>query len=281
MRGLKFSEALKSGQRLYGTLIVSPSPFWPTLVSTLGLDYVFIDTEHIAIDRTELSWMCRTYQAMNIVPVVRILSKDPSLASAVLDGGACGVMVPYVETVEEVEKLVGAVKLRPVKGDKLNQILAGHVKPEPVLDKYLSHHNADNALIINIESTPGLERLDDILGVSGVDAVLIGPHDLSCSLGVPEQYTNPVFVEAVEEIIRRTREHNVGVGIHMSFPGEDGALEQEIRWIRAGANMILHSADAIAFRDTMRRELDHIKQALNETTIKEVPSTRTKRRVTI
>ena len=92
MTGRKLGEALRNGQRVYGTLIVSPSPHWPALVSTIGLDFVFIDTEHIAIDRHELAWMCRAYGAMNLAPVVRFPSPDPYQACMVLDGGACGVV---------------------------------------------------------------------------------------------------------------------------------------------------------------------------------------------
>jgi len=269
MKQLKLGEALRNRQRVYGTLIVSPSPSWPNIVSTIGLDFVFIDTEHIPIDRYDLSWMCRTYRAMNLPPVVRIPAPDPYQACMVLDGGACGVIAPYVETVEEVQKLVGAVKTRPIKGNKLERFLSGKSSPEPVLAEYLSKHNADNVLIVNIESKPAIDCLDDILKVPGLDAVLIGPHDLSCSLGIPEQYSNPVFIKAVDEIIRKACEHNVGAGIHLIYP-EDG-LEQEIRWVQAGANLIVHSADAIAFRDTLRRELDRIKSELGDGQLKAEP----------
>lgn len=104
--------------------------------------------------------------------------------------------------------------------------------------------------------------LNDILKVPGLDAVLVGPHDLSCSLGIPEQYADPVFVEAVDEIIRKACEHDIAAGIHLIFP--ESGMEQEIRWAQAGANLIVHSADAIAFRNTMRKEIEHIKAALGE-----------------
>src|SRR5690606_14580338 len=152
-----------------------------------GLDFVFIDTEHIALDREALSWMCQLYAQMNLAPLVRISEPNATLATMALDGGATGVVAPYVESAEQVRALVGAVKRRPIKGKRLQQLLNG--KPaEGTLKSYLQEHNANHVLVVNVESTPAIEALDEILAVPGLDAVLIGPHDLSCSLGIPEQY---------------------------------------------------------------------------------------------
>ena len=74
---------LRSGKRAYGTAILTASPLWPPLVAKTGLDFVFIDSEHIALDRQELSWMCRTYDALGLAPLVRIASPDPILACQV------------------------------------------------------------------------------------------------------------------------------------------------------------------------------------------------------
>ena len=90
----QFRERLKQGSLVLGTLIVSPSPKWPEVVSQADLDFVFIDTEHIAIDRFELSWMCQTYSALGIPPLVRIPSVDPNAATMALDGGAAGIIAP-------------------------------------------------------------------------------------------------------------------------------------------------------------------------------------------
>ena len=95
-------QRLIAGDTLFGTLIVSSSPRWPDAVRGCGLDFVFIDTEHIALDRAELSWMCRTYAALGLPSLVRIPSPDPFAATRVLDGGAAGVIAPYVETAEQV-----------------------------------------------------------------------------------------------------------------------------------------------------------------------------------
>ena len=262
MKRLSLGEAIRNRQRVYGTLIVSPSPFWPSVVKAIGLDFVFIDTEHISINRSDLSWMCQVYRAMELDPIVRIPAPDPYQASMVLDGGASGVIAPYVETAEEVQRLVGAVKKRPIKGGELRKVLAGQASFEPILGEYISERNRDNVLIVNIESRPAIECLHDILKVPGLDAILVGPHDLSCSLGIPEQYTNPMFVEAVDEIIRKACAHGKAAGIHLIYP--EIGMEQEIRWAQAGANLIIHSADTIAFGNTMRKELKFLKAALGD-----------------
>ncbi|MDP6451332.1 MAG: aldolase/citrate lyase family protein, partial [Lentisphaeria bacterium] len=116
--------------------------------------------------------------------------------------------------------------------------------------------------IANIESVQAMENLDDILQVPGLDAVLIGPHDLTNSLGINEQYTHPDFVAAVDEIIGKARATGVGAGIHAFF--EDPGLEQESRWIERGANLIVHGADLIAFVRSTRADLDQLRQRFGD-----------------
>jgi len=242
-------ERLRQGSLVLGTLIVSPSPKWPEVVAQSDLDFVFIDTEHIALDRFELSWMCQTYSAMGIPPLVRIPSVDPNAAAMVLDGGAAGIIAPYVESLEQVEALRGAVKKRPLKGKRLQDALAG-VSLEPKLEQYLKQSASRSLLIVNIESTPALDNLTEILSVPDLDGVLIGPHDLSCSLGIPEEYSNPKFLEACEKIFRQAREANVGAGIHFW-----GDLNQQAGFLDMGANMLIHSADITLFQRALQQDL--------------------------
>lgn len=259
MTGKELSTALRSGRRVYGTLIVSTSPKWAEAVRGSGADFVFIDTEHIPIDRPTLSWMCRTYAAIGLPPIVRIPSPDPFEACKVLDGGARGIIAPYMESDRQVRELVGAVKLRPLKGKRLDEALADPDSLEPQLKDYLAEFNSNNILAVNIESVPAMENLDAILSVPGLDAVIIGPHDLSVSLGVPEQYTDPTFDAAVRDIIQRARAHNVAAGIHF---WEN--IDQEIEWARAGGNLVIHSGDISIFAQTLRRDLTKMRQALGD-----------------
>lgn len=257
MNGKQLSAALRAGEMVYGTAIYSNSPRWPNVVKNLGLDMVFIDTEHTPHDRNTLSWMCAAYGALNLAPVVRIPSPDPYEASKALDGGASGVIAPYIESVEQVKALGGAVKYSPLKGDRLQAFLDGEAL-EPELDAYLRQRNANHVLIINIESVPAMQRLDEILSLPYVDAVLIGPHDLSCSLGIPEQWEHPAQEKAIRQIIAACRAHDKGIGIHHNF------MHQEIEWVKAGANLVMHSSDISAFNRALTQEFKAIREALQD-----------------
>ena len=260
MNGKEFSTALRSRRRVYGTAHISSSPHWSAILPDLGLDFVFIDTEHIALERTTAAWMCRTYRALNLAPIVRIPAPDPYQASMVLDGGAEGVLAPYIETPEQVRQLMGAVKYRPLKGQRLQRALVDRSTLEEDLLAYVDRRNSPSSLLINIESTPAIEALDEILATGGVDAVIVGPHDLSCSLGVPEQYTHPKFEEAVRTIIEKCVAHGVSMGVHVIWEG----IPQQVDWAKRGANVILHSADLLLFKRALSKELREIKQALGD-----------------
>lgn len=262
MNAIELKNSLRSGRRVYGTLTVSPSPLWVSQIKRLGLDFVFIDTEHLPLDRHQISWMCQAYRAMNVAPIVRVTSPDHFQATNLLDGGACGIVVPYVETAEQARTMRGAVKMRPLRGQLLQNILDGKEDFPGDLKTYVEDHNRENILIINIESKPALDALDEILEVPDIDAILVGPHDLSCSLGIPEQYHHPEFESAVRTIFRKARAKNIGAGMHFW-----AGLDQQIVWAKeAGLNFIIHRADILNFVESMNRELKDIKEALGDNT---------------
>lgn len=257
-------QKLKNGQNVYGTCITSTSPMWPVAIKRTGVDFVFIDTEHIPLDRAELAKMCQNFRALGITPIIRIPEPNPFLACQVIDGGALGVVAPYLESAGQIRELVGAVKFRPLKGEKLHNYLNGVEEMSPTLQAYITAHNASNICIANIESVPALERLDELLSVPGLDAVFIGPHDLSVSLGLPEQYDHPDFEAAVRSIIHQTRAKGLSIGIHFSLEPE-----RQIQWMKEGANIVVHSFDVALFVQRLQQDLSIIKQAAGDIPAKE------------
>jgi len=252
-------QKLKNGKNVYGTCIVSTSPIWSKVVAGSGLDFVFIDTEHIPIDRNELTFMCQTYKALGIDPIVRIPSPDPYLACMVKDAGAVGVIAPYIESVEQIKELVGATKYRPLKGERLHRVLSGKEQLEPELQNYLNNYNSGSLCIVNIESMAAVRDLDLLLSVPGLDAVIIGPHDLSINMGLPEQYEHPEYEKVVRDIIHRTRAKGLAAGIH--FPGNP---DRQIKWMKEGANIAMHSSDMFLFSQKLAEDMTKIKAATGD-----------------
>jgi staphyloferrin B biosynthesis citrate synthase len=259
MNGVELKAALHRGQRVYGTCVTMHASRWPGMIVATGVDFVFIDTEHTAIGRETLSMMCTMFGQHSVAPIVRIPEPDPFQATEVLDGGAAGIVAPYVETVEQVKALVGATKLRPIKGQRMRNVLDGTESLEPELKQYVDDRCAENVLAINIESVPAMRNLDDILKVPGLDAVLVGPHDLSCSLGIAEQWMHPQLKGAQEEIITKCRKANIGVGVHISY-----AFEEEIWCAETGANFIVHSSDISLCQDILTADLARFRKELGD-----------------
>jgi 2-keto-3-deoxy-L-rhamnonate aldolase RhmA len=264
--GQDFRDTLHSDRTIYGTLVTSSSPgVFDTIVS-LAPDFVFLCTEHIFYNQDTLGWMCRAYKAAGINPVVRILKPDPYLATQALDSGANAILAPYVEDIEQVIELVGAVKYRPLKGKKLRDILLGKEKPGAEMEIYLKHHNRNNSLLLNIESPAGVEGMEQFFTIKSpdgkaVDGIIIGPHDLSVSHGLPEQYTSMEFLDLSSNIIRKARNAGVGAGGHN---GSRGSIELQKEWAKAGANIIIHSSDVFLFADKYVEEINQIKALKGE-----------------
>ncbi len=261
MRGRDLRQALQQGKRVYGTALEGyGQPRWARFFAKIGLDYVFLDSEHTPQNRETIAWAVQAYSAYNIAPLVRIPEISASHAAMVLDAGAHGVIVPYVETVEQVKAMVGAVKYRPLKGKTLQHALDTGEFPNEETRDYLQQFNPDAFLVIMIESPIGVANLPDLLAVGGVDAVLMGPHDLSVSYGVPEAYDHPRFEQAVQTVIQTCRAYDVGVGVHFFA----GTMERAMRWINWGSNFICQRADTVFIAQGYQQELSIIREQLGD-----------------
>ena len=130
-------EKLKNGERVYGSAFTSIAPSWALSLKKAALDFVFIDNEHISMNRADLARLCQLFKAYGITPVVRIPSPDAFLASQAIDAGAVGVIAPYLEHVSQIRDLVGAVKFKPLKGEKLQRLLSGEEQLNDSMKAYI------------------------------------------------------------------------------------------------------------------------------------------------
>jgi 2-keto-3-deoxy-L-rhamnonate aldolase RhmA len=264
MNGELLRKHLHSGERVYGTHVVSlGNPVAAKIQSSVPYDFVFICTEHMPVDRTEVSSLCQLYSRNGISPMVRIPSPDPYYAAMAIDGGAEGIVVPYLETVDEAKSMIGAVKYRPIKGKKLEDIIGGRITLNNETENFLKDFNKNNYLIIGIESVFGYENLDALLKLDGIDGIFVGPHDLTISMEIPEQYKHKEFIRVVTDIIHKCRKANKGVGMHVSqlIYSDDYIMDT---FIDQGMNFILYGADIILMKKEMEKNLSTMRQRYND-----------------
>jgi 4-hydroxy-2-oxoheptanedioate aldolase len=254
VNGEELKERMEAGGIVYGTMLsLSTNPRWATPMSGFGLDYVIIDTEHSPRGREDVADFLAAFVFSGMVPIVRIPIPDSHYVTMALDAGAQGVLAPYCETVEEVKEVVGATKWRPLKGALVREAVETGRLPSDASKAYLENRNRNNVCIIGIESVPAIEVLDDILKVDGIDAIFVGPNDLSISLGIPDQYDHPDYEAALRRIIATCQAHGTPtLTHHQTVP-----LTQ--KWLREGARFVLYSSDARTMHNGFREEFSAIK----------------------
>jgi 2-keto-3-deoxy-L-rhamnonate aldolase RhmA len=259
MNGAELRAAMRGEQTVYGTmLMMARGPRWGAVLGRIGFDYIIIDTEHSPFGRQEVAELTPVLAAAGVAPVVRVPYPDGYQVRIAMDAGAHGVLVPYVERPEEAREAVAAARYRPLKGALLEQASTGAFVNDEVRAYLEERMNRNSVVIIGIESTPAVDNLEAILDVPGIDAIFIGPHDLSVSLGIPEQYDDPRFVEAVRHIIQTSQARGIPAGGHWM------QVDQVQRWQAEGSRFILFNVDARALTEGYRRDLEVIKGTASE-----------------
>ncbi len=256
MDGAELREKMRGGERVFGTMTsIARNPRWGAVFGRLGFDYVIVDTEHSPTDRSQTADLAVAFLGAGVCPIMRVKDSEPHASVMALDGGFHGVLVPYCETAEEVRAVVNAARLRPLKGQLHNRARDAGEFPSPEAKQYLEQRNKNVVVIIGIESVPAMENLETILDVGGIDAIFIGPNDLSVSLGVPDQYTHPKFIEATDYIISTAQGRGIPAGGHWQ------TQDQVNYWMQKGSRWILYSSDMRALTEGYRSALNAFREA--------------------
>lgn len=201
MRINSIKQALAQGQVQIGTNFGQlRSPEIARLLAAAGFDWAFIDTEHGGFDLETVQDICRVSALAGLCPVVRVADLQYPLVARALDCGAHGIIFPRIEDAKALAQAVTWTKFPPagVRGYGLTQVHTGYEALG--FEQIMDHFNSNTLVVLQIESRRGVEARDEILSVPGIDAVMIGPADLSISLGVPGQFEDPKMIEAMEAI---------------------------------------------------------------------------------
>ena len=170
------------------------------ILAAAGFDWAFVDMEHGGFDYETVQDICRISSYVGFTPIVRVPDMQYPLVARALDCGSGGIIFPRVESAELLEKAISWTKFPPegVRGFGLSTM---QVDYEPAtIPEILNHMNENLLVVLQIETALAVEIREELLAVPGIDAVLIGPVDLSISLGCPGDFMNPKMVDAMEAV---------------------------------------------------------------------------------
>ena len=238
MRTNRTKELLKQGKVALGSVAGQiRSAEVPRLYAAAGLDWIFIDTEHGCYTVETVQDLVRASLMTDITPIVRVPDFQYSLVARALDMGAEGVILPRAESPELLAKAVSWTKFPPegVRGYGLGAPQIGYSAAS--FDETIRHHNEQTLVVFQIETQAALDRREELISIPGVDAVMIGPADLSISLGVAGQFGHPKLAEAITQVIETCNKYGRIPAIQVRSP----ALAKT--WIERGMKLVGCGAD--------------------------------------
>ncbi|MAE65211.1 MAG: hypothetical protein CMJ18_13150 [Phycisphaeraceae bacterium] len=249
MSGSDLRRRLSSGGRVCGTVLFRSTH--PSMVEALpdrGLDFVMLHLEHNVLDMNEFIGLRYALQTKGIACLVRSHSHEPEDVSRICDNFPDGVVVPYVEDPGRLAELVAAAKHRPLRGEAARRSIDGEW-PSDDSRSYIHRYCADTFFVAMIESPPALANLERICTVPGIDALLVGPQDLTVTLGIPDERDHPKFVAAVQQVIDAGARHGIPAGAHFID------LDRVDRLIAMGGRFIVYGNDLVLIRAGLDRFL--------------------------
>lgn len=241
-----------------GSWIQFAQPSHAEILANAGFDWLCIDLEHSVIELREAEDLIRIIETKGVIPLVRVSSNDPVQISRIMDAGAHGVVVPRVDTADDARRAVNAV-FYPPKGSRGVGLARAH-KYGASFDDYLEWISNNGLVIAQVESSQSVKNLAEILSVDGVGGFMVGPYDLSCSLGVPGNLDHPLVVESLEEIMLVAQEFpNAKRGIHKVSIDHQLVLEA----VEQGFDLIAYSTDMLFLGESCRGGMKKIRESLN------------------
>jgi len=203
---------LLEGKVSFGSWILAGNPVIAEVMAQAGFDWIAADMEHSEMDVKAFADVARGLYGRGPVPMARVRENDTMAIRQVLDAGAWGIIVPMVNSAAEAERAVRAAKFPPrgIRGTANFRANDHGAKYK----EYMANANGEILVLVMIETKEGVEAIDEILAVDGVDGVFVGPADLSLSYGIPGQVTHPLMLEARRRIVASCKRTGKIAGLH-------------------------------------------------------------------
>jgi len=204
---------LKNNELTIGSWIMMGHPMSVEVMALAGFEWLVIDIEHTPIDLETVQALIRTIQASDMKALVRVSKNEEVIIKRVLDMGADGIVVPMVNSKEDAKQAVNYAKYPPI--GKRGVGLFRATKYGMKFEEYKKWVDEELVIIAQIEHIDAVNNIDEILQVEGIDGTIIGPYDLSGSMGYPGEFEREDVKDAVTEVVDKCKHHNIPSGFHV------------------------------------------------------------------
>ncbi len=236
MDGKELQTIWRSGIPSFGAWVTITDPTVAAVICNIGYEWLIIDTEHHPFNPETLREIISVVRARNGVPIVRVPSNNATSIKQTLDFGAEGVVIPLLQTAADAQEAVTACRYPPYGIRGFNPRDASNFFND--INHYLKTINDRVVVILQVEHIAAVNNLDSILAVPGIGGILIGPADLSYSMGLPLQPAHPEVQAAIKTTISKCNAAGVPVGIVLK-----GTVEELASWVRGGVNFMSLGVD--------------------------------------
>ena len=234
---MSLKKSLKNQQLSIGSWITLAHPAIAEIMAKAGFEWLAVDMEHSVITIREAEELIRIIDLCGVIPLVRLTSNDPDQIKRVMDAGSHGIIVPMVNNAEQATAAVQAVKYPPDGNRGIGLARAQGYGTK--FNSYLEWQRNESVVIVQIEHIAAVNDIESILSVDGVNGYILGPYDLSGSMGIPGQFEHPDFLAAMNQVKNAASKIKIPGGIHIIEPDP---RELNMR-INEGFKFIAYSLD--------------------------------------
>jgi len=246
---------IKNSSLTIGSWISSGSLIIADIMSKSGLDWIALDNEHSTMSYETMHALMVQIQANNCQCFVRVGSNDALIIKKCLDAGANGIIVPMIKSLDDAKTAVAHCYYPPVGSRGVG--LSRAQEYGFGFENYLKTHTEEVVLILQVEHVDALKDLEKMAQLPEVDGFIVGPYDLSASLGIPGNFEHQTFKDALVEIESKVKKNKKALGVHVIQPEHTQVLEKN----KKGYNFIAFSLDFLLLGTKLRAELESIKNS--------------------
>jgi 4-hydroxy-2-oxoheptanedioate aldolase len=239
MKENKLKTRLLEKKATFGVISPTIDPTICEYIGLSGLDFYMIDAEHGSISPSDITNMIRACEAVGITPLARVGDLNEKLILQFIDAGVAGVMIPRVQTVEDCQRLVSAMKYPPMGKRGLSSVRSADYMMKMPQVEYVAFANAQILVLPQIEDMIGVKNLKMMANTEGVDGFIIGPLDLAMSMGFYDGPNHPEVTAVIDEIFETVLAAGKIIGTVAA------TREQAQKLINKGATMILNSVQQL------------------------------------